>query len=61
MREKLAALAREKIEALAEIIGGAGNQSAAALLVLMGMLESSTDPKALAHTAKHFALPGAVS
>lgn len=46
---------REKIEALAEIICGAGDQSAAALLVLMGTLEHSTDPKVLAHTAKHFA------
>ena len=55
VRDKLSALAREKIEALAEIICGAGNQSAAALLVLMGMLESSTDPKSLANTAKHFA------
>ena len=46
---------RKKIEALAEIICGAGDQSAAALLVLMGTLENSTHPKVLAHTAKHFA------
>jgi hypothetical protein len=46
---------RKKIEALAEIICGAGDESAAALLVLMGTLENSTDPKVLAHTAKHFA------
>ena len=46
---------RKKIEALAEIICGAGDQSAAALLVLMGTLENATDPKVLAHTAKHFA------
>src|SRR5687767_3912506 len=46
---------RNKIEALAEIICGAGDQSAAALLVLMGTLENSTHPKVLAHTAKHFA------
>ena len=46
---------RKKIEALAEIICGAGDQSAAALLVLMGTLENSTQPKVLAHTAKHFA------
>src|SRR5688572_16568740 len=45
---------RKKIEALAEIICGAGDQSAAALLVLMGTLEHSTDPKVLAHSAKHF-------
>lgn len=45
----------EKIEALAEIICGASDQSAAALLVLMRKFENSTRPKALAHTAKHFA------
>jgi len=45
----------EKIEALAEIICRAGDESAAALLVLMGKLENSTHPKALANTAKHFA------
>ena len=55
VRQKLAALARQKIEALAEIICGAGDQSAAALLVLMGTLESSNDPKALANAGKHFA------
>ena len=46
---------RKKIEALAEIICGSGDQSAAALLVLMATLEHSTHPKVLAHTAKHFA------
>ena len=45
----------EKIEALAEIICQAGHQSAAALFVLMGTLENSTDPKLLVNTAKHFA------
>ena len=45
----------EKIEVLAGIICRAGDQSAAALLVLMGMLEDSTHPKVLANTAKHFA------
>ena len=45
----------EKIEALAEIICRAGDQSAAALLVLMGTLENCTHPKVLANTAKHFA------
>ena len=45
----------EKIEALAEIICRAGDESAAALLVLMGTLENSTNPKVLANTAKHFA------
>jgi len=45
----------EKIEALAGMICRAGDESAAALLVLMGMLENSTHPKVLANTAKHFA------
>jgi hypothetical protein len=45
----------EKIEALAEIICRAGDEPAAALLVLMGALENSTHPKVLANTAKHFA------
>jgi len=46
---------REKIETLAEIICGAGNESAAALLVLMGTLQNSADPTVLANTVKHFA------
>jgi len=45
----------EKIEALAEIICRANDESAAALFVLMGTLENSTHPKLLANTAKHFA------
>lgn len=45
----------KKIEALADMICRAGDQSAAALLVLMGTLENSTHPKVLANTAKHFA------
>lgn len=45
----------EKIEALAEIICGAGNQSAAALFVLMGTMQNSDEPEALANTLKHFA------
>jgi hypothetical protein len=44
-----------KIEALAEIICSAGDQSAAALLVLMGMVENSLHPKVIANTVKHFA------
>ena len=44
-----------KIEALAEIICRAGDQSSAALFVLMGMLENSTHPKVLANAAKHYA------
>ena len=46
---------RKKIEALAEIICAAGDEASAALLVLMGRIQNSADPKALAHTAKHFA------
>ena len=46
---------REKIQALAEIICGAGGESAAALLVLMGTLQNATDPTILANTVKHFA------
>jgi len=44
-----------KLEALTEIICRAGHEPAAALLVLMARLETSTHPKALANTAKHFA------
>ena len=45
----------QKMEALAEIICRAGDESAAALFVLMATLETSTHPKELANTAKHFA------
>ena len=45
----------EKISTLAEIICCAGDEPAAALFVLMGTLEHSTQPKLLANTAKHFA------
>ena len=44
-----------KVEALAEIICRAGDESTAALLVLMGTFENSTHPKELANKAKHFA------
>ena len=44
-----------KIEALAEIICGAGSESAGALFVLMGTLEHATHPEVLAHTIKHLA------
>jgi hypothetical protein len=47
--------ANEKIEALAEIICNAGDESAAALFVLMGTLEHSADASVLANAAKHFA------
>ena len=46
---------KEKIEALAEIICSAGDESASALLVLMGMLQNASHPAAVANTAKHFA------
>jgi hypothetical protein len=46
---------RQKIEALAEIICGGGEESAGALFVLMGTLANCADAKAFAHTAKHFA------
>ena len=46
----------EKIEALAEMICRAGEKSAAALFLLMGTIENSTDPKALADVAKQTAL-----
>ena len=45
----------ERIEALAQIICRAGDESAAALFVLMGTLEHSTHAKLLANMAKHFA------
>jgi hypothetical protein len=45
----------EKLEALAEIICSAGEESSAALLVLMATLENSMQPKELAHTTKHIA------
>ena len=45
----------EKIEALAEIICRPGEESAAALFVLMGRLENSTSPKVLANAAKYLA------
>ncbi len=45
----------EKVEALAQMICRAGDQSSAALFVLMATLESAAHPKALANTVKHFA------
>ena len=44
-----------KIEALAEIICGAGKGAAAALFVLMGTMQTSAEPEVLANTVKHFA------
>jgi hypothetical protein len=46
---------REKIERLVEIICGAGDEPAAELFVLMGIIQSSD---ALAHMAKHIAFTG---
>ena|GEM_PF-5818175 len=45
----------EKIEALTDIICGGGEEAAAALFVLMGTLQHATDPKVIAHAAKHVA------
>lgn len=45
----------ERIEALAEIICGAGDDAAAALFALMARLAASTHPKVFANAAKHFA------
>lgn len=45
----------DRVEALADLICSAGEQSAAALLLLMATLENATDPKALANSAKHLA------
>ena len=44
-----------KIEVLTEMICRAGDESAAALLVLMATLEYAAHPKELANTAKHIA------
>lgn len=46
---------REKIETLADMICGGGEESAAALFVLMATLQNAADPLALAHSVKHFA------
>jgi len=46
---------RQRAEALAEIICGASGESAAALFVLMGLLQNCTHPEARANTLKHFA------
>lgn len=45
----------ESVAALAEIICRAGDEAAAALFVLMGVLENSAHPKLLANTVKPFA------
>jgi hypothetical protein len=45
----------ERIEALAELICRAGDEASGALFVLMGTLQHSTHPEALANTVKHLA------
>ena len=45
----------EKIAALTEIICRAGDETSAALFVLMGRLQNSAHPEVLANTAKHLA------
>ena len=45
----------ERIEALTEMICRAGDEPAAALLVLMSLLEDAPHPKALANAVKHVA------
>ena len=45
----------EKIEALTDLICRAGDEPAAALLVLISMLEDAPHPKALANAVKHVA------
>ncbi|HKU76881.1 MAG TPA: hypothetical protein VJR02_23420 [Pyrinomonadaceae bacterium] len=46
---------RKRIEALAEIICGGGEEPAGALLVLMATIQKSAEPRVIAHTVKHFA------
>jgi hypothetical protein len=46
---------QQTIEALAELICRAGDESAGALFVLMGTLQHSPQPEALANTVEHFA------
>jgi len=45
----------KRVEALTEIICGADEEAAAALLVLMGMVQNSAEPGALINTVKHLA------
>ncbi len=46
---------KERIEVLAEVICRAGDEASGALFVLMGTLQHSTHPEALANTVKHLA------
>ena len=45
----------EKIQTLAEIICRSGGEATAALFVLMGTLQRSSQPEVLANAAKHYA------
>lgn len=56
IREMIDVVRQDKIEELTELICGAGDESAGALLVLMGMLENSLDPKGVVNTVKQLAL-----
>jgi len=55
LRQNLETDEDEKIAALAEIICRAGDETTAALFVLMGKIQNSTHPEVLANTAKHLA------
>jgi hypothetical protein len=55
IEEEIERETEEKVVTLADIICRAGDEPAAALFVLMGTLEHSTQPKILANSAKHFA------
>ena len=54
-RQSLESDEHENIAALAEIICRAGDETAAALFVLMGRIQNSTHPEALANMGKHLA------
>lgn len=45
----------ERVEAMVEIICRQGGEATAALFVLMGTLQNSPEPEALANAAKHYA------
>ena len=55
IQEALDVLRQDKIIELAELICGAGDESAGALLLLMGLLQNSEDPEVVVNTVKHLA------
>jgi hypothetical protein len=55
IRETDDASSEDKIETLAELICQGGDESPVALLVLMRMFESSTQPQVLSNTVRHLA------